>query len=208
MLHVEYPEVSRLTLVRFLVHTAGTFMAGSIRWKKVDSLQVRFDIVTYWTKSASIYNNPQPGQEELVALTAQNTVQFDPGDGSPAKYLKGNVTDVSNEEDWFSAVSVVYHTYPQVLCRFLYCACGHVPNVRRCAKWDSRGVCFPPCHRPVAAAFITNASVCTAVSPAHLLLPVTHPRPLSSSHGRAACRSPTTRRPPTEDRCASIPPIA
>ncbi len=116
LLHVEYPEVSRLTLVRFLVHTAGTFMAGSIRWKKVDKLQVRFDIVTYWTKSASIYNNPQPGQDELVALTAQNTVQFDPGDGSPAKYLKGNVTDVSNEEDWFSAVSVVYHTYPQVLC--------------------------------------------------------------------------------------------
>ena len=90
-------------------------MAGSIRWQKVDTLQVRFDIVTYWTKSFSIYNNPQAGQAALVALTAQNTVQFVPGDGSPAQYLKANVTDVSEEEDWFSAVSVVYHTYPRVL---------------------------------------------------------------------------------------------
>jgi hypothetical protein len=101
-------------LAHFLAHIAGTFMAGSIRWQRVDRLQVRFDVVTYWTKSFSIYNNPQPGQEALVALTAQNTVQFDPGDGSPARYLKANVTDVSNEEDWFSAVSIVYHTYPRV----------------------------------------------------------------------------------------------
>ena len=90
-------------------------MAGSIRWQKVDSLKVRFDIVTYWTRSFSVYNNPQPGQDALVALTAQNTVQFDPGDGSPARFLKANVTDVSIEEDWFSAVTVFYHTYPQVL---------------------------------------------------------------------------------------------
>ncbi len=89
-------------------------MAGSIRWQKVDTLKVRFDIVTYWTKSFSVYNNPRAGQDALVALTAQNTVQFDPGDGSPPSFLKANVTDVSNEEDWFSAVSVFYHTYPQV----------------------------------------------------------------------------------------------
>ena len=90
-------------------------MAGSIKWQRVSSLEVRFDIVTYWTRSFSVYNNPVPGQPALVALTAQNTVQFDPGDGSPVRFLKANVTDMSLEEDWFSAVSVLYHTYPQVI---------------------------------------------------------------------------------------------
>ncbi len=113
---VIFAEICYLILfLRFLAHAAGTFMAGSIRWQKVDSLNVRFDIVTYWTKSFSVYNNPQPGQDALVALTAQNTVQFDPGDGSPPRFLKANVTDVSIEEDWFSAVTVFYHTYPQVM---------------------------------------------------------------------------------------------
>ena len=94
---------------------AGTYMSGSIRWKKVDALKVRFDIVTYWTRSFSVYNNPVPGQDALVALTAQNTVQFDPGDGSTPRFLKANVTDYSLEEDWFSAVSVFYYTYPRVM---------------------------------------------------------------------------------------------
>jgi hypothetical protein len=90
-------------------------MAGSIRWQKVDTLTVRFDIVTYWTRSFSAYNNPQVGQPDLVALTAQNTVQFDPGDGSTPRFLKANVTDVSVEEDWFSAVTIFHYTYPRVM---------------------------------------------------------------------------------------------
>ena len=74
--------------------------------------QARFDIVTYWTRSFSVFNNPLIGQQ--LHITAQNTVQFDPGDGA-VQFLIANVTKISIEEDWFEAVSVIYHTYSQVL---------------------------------------------------------------------------------------------
>ena len=110
------PKIEHLLLNadRWLFEPAGTFMAGSIRWERVSSLEVRFNIVTYWTRSFSVYNNPYVGQPNLISISAQNTVQFDPGDGSAPQTLKANVTDVSIEEDWFSAVTVLYHTYPQV----------------------------------------------------------------------------------------------
>ena len=94
--------------------TAGSFMAGSIRWIKTGENEARFDIVTYWTRSFSVFNNPNKGQQ--LKITAQSTVQFDPGDGA-TQYLVANVTKVSIEEDWFEAVTVVYHTYTQVPAR-------------------------------------------------------------------------------------------
>ena len=86
-------------------------MAGSIRWLRVGPRHARFDIVTYWTRSFSVFNNPVVGQK--IHITAQNSVQFDPGDGT-TQYLIANVTKVSMEEDWFEAVTVIYHTYEQV----------------------------------------------------------------------------------------------
>jgi predicted transcriptional regulator YdeE len=86
-------------------------MAGSIRWIRTGENEARFDIVTYWTRSFSVFNNPNKGQQ--LKITAQSTVQFDPGDGA-TQYLVANVTKVSIEEDWFEAVTVVHHTYSQV----------------------------------------------------------------------------------------------
>ena len=86
-------------------------MAGSIRWQKVGELQARFDIVTYWTRSFSVFKNPVVGQ--LIRITAQNTVLFDAGDGF-TQFLTANVTKISLEEDWFEAVSIIFHNYSQV----------------------------------------------------------------------------------------------
>ena len=90
---------------------AGSFMAGSIRWIRTGQLQARFDIVTYWTRSFSVFNNPKVGEQ--IYITAQNTIQFDPGDGT-IQFLLANITKISLEEDWFEAVTVIYHTYSQV----------------------------------------------------------------------------------------------
>ena len=103
--------LSKLTGLTDVIITAGSFMAGSIRWIRISDHDVRFDIVTYWTRSFSVFNNPNRGQQ--VHITAQSTVQFDPGDGA-TQYLVANITKVSIEEDWFEAVTVVYHTYSQV----------------------------------------------------------------------------------------------
>jgi hypothetical protein len=105
--------LSQYFLTWFEIHfsTAGSFMAGSIRWLRVSPLRARFDLVTYWTRSFSVFNNPVVGQQ--IRITAQNTVQFDPGDGA-TQFLVANVTKVSLEEDWFEAVTVIYHTYDQV----------------------------------------------------------------------------------------------
>eukprot|EP00292_Cryptomonas_paramecium_P021522 CAMPEP_0113707998 /NCGR_PEP_ID=MMETSP0038_2-20120614/28725_1 /TAXON_ID=2898 /ORGANISM="Cryptomonas paramecium" /LENGTH=169 /DNA_ID=CAMNT_0000633631 /DNA_START=1 /DNA_END=507 /DNA_ORIENTATION=+ /assembly_acc=CAM_ASM_000170 len=88
--------------------SGGSFMAGSIRWHRVGALQARFDIVTYWTRSFSLYNQPNVSQQ--IILTAQRSVQFDPGDGTKI-FLSANVTQVSEDEDWFEATTTVYHTY-------------------------------------------------------------------------------------------------
>jgi hypothetical protein len=100
-----------ILLISSISATGGSFVAGSIRWLRVAPRHARFDIVTYWTRSFSVFKNPVVGQK--IHITAQNSVQFDPGDGT-TQYLIANVTKVSTEEDWFEAVTVIYHSYEQV----------------------------------------------------------------------------------------------
>jgi hypothetical protein len=123
-------------------------MAGSIRWLRVGPRQARFDVVTYWTRSFSVFKNPVVGQK--IHITAQNTVQFDPGDGA-TQYLTANVTKVSMEEDWFEAVTVIYHTYDQVAPIVTSRETSRHPSipappVKRCARanWPVRTAPAPP----------------------------------------------------------------
>lgn len=45
-------------------------------------------------------------------------VSFNFGDGSPAVYLLGHVTDINEADDWLEAVSVLTHAYPEPNLRF------------------------------------------------------------------------------------------
>jgi len=97
---------------------AGTFLSASVRWAKVGDASARFEIVTYWRRSFTPFNNGASRAGDDIDIIAQSTVSFNFGDGSPAVYLLGHVTDINEADDWLEAVSVLTHAYPEPNLRF------------------------------------------------------------------------------------------
>ncbi len=54
---------------------AGTFLSGSVRWTKVGDNQARFDVVTYWRRSFSPFNNGMSQRGDDIDIIAQSTVR-------------------------------------------------------------------------------------------------------------------------------------
>jgi len=90
---------------------AGTFLSGSVRWERVNEKTARFDVVTYWRRSFSPFNNGQAQPGDQIDVIGQSTVSLDYGDGSPKHYLLATVTNINEDEDWLEAVTTYVHEY-------------------------------------------------------------------------------------------------
>ena len=90
---------------------AGTFISGSVRWEKVDATTARFDVVTYWRRSFSPFEGGRAVPGDKLDVIAQSTVSLNYGDGSAPHFLRANVTNINEDEDWLESVTTYEHKY-------------------------------------------------------------------------------------------------